>query len=526
MSNCEPRRRLSRRLLTPLRRFLHFSQPPSTSTASQLPHDEVPHVTVIRPCKGREPYLYECLTSVLEQDYPKDKLTVYFCVATRDDPACSTIEHVLAQHSQHDCQLLVEEEDPALKAGASDKRLGPNPKIRNMSRAYREAKGDLVWILDCNIWIGRGVCGRMVDRLCGFSYQGQKPPFKFVHHLPVSIDVLVEDAFHDQPIDLAHDTAPTGPGRHGETTNLYLGGRLDEAFLSSAHAKMYVAINTVAVAPCICGKSSMFRRSHLNALTNDDCSTETRFGSGIDYFSENICEDHLIGDLLWRGSIPPAMPTEANKWRNHGLIYGDIALQPVSGMPVSSYIARRVRWLRVRKFTVPMATLVEPGTESFLCSFIGAYGFTTLPATSCYVGTSWRAMLGFWLLSIIGWIIADWTIYLLLQSGKTVEATSGESTLPPFARSSRQRRPFFKWLASWLGREALTLPVWTWATWGGVTVVWRGKRFWVGLDMKVHAYDESTNDAQREPLLPGGEGAARAMSPVSGRTNGGKARQD
>jgi ceramide glucosyltransferase len=29
-----------------------------------------------------------------------------------------------------------------------------------------------------------------------------------------------------------------------------------------------------------------------------------------------------------------------------------------------------------------------------------------------------------------------------------------------------------------------------WAVFGGVTVVWRGKKFWVGMDMKVHAVEE------------------------------------
>ncbi|KAK5950087.1 Ceramide glucosyltransferase [Knufia fluminis] len=473
---------------------------------------------------SREPYLYECLESALEQDYPKDKLTVYFCVASRDDPACNTIERVIARHSQHDCQILVEEEDPALEAGTQETRLGPNPKIRNMSRAYREAKGDLVWILDCNIWVGRGACGRMVDKICGFSQQGQQRPFKFVHHLPVAVDVPVKEAFYDQPADPAHDTRGIAPGTSSQSAIQHYGGRLDEAFLSSAHAKMYVAINTVAVAPCICGKSSMFRRSHLNALTNEDYSTETRLGSGIDYFSENICEDHLIGDLLWKGKIPSTIVADAKTWSNHGLVYGDVVLQPVSGMPISSYVARRVRWLRVRKFTVPMATLVEPGTESFLCSLVGAYGLTTLPATKDYLGDSWQVLLGLWVLSIAGWIAADWMVYLLLQSGKTVEATSGR--LPPFTQPTRRRRPFFVWLVSWLGRETLTLPIWTWAIWGGVSVVWRDKKLWVGLDMKVHDYDETTNE-QREPLLSSIDGgAARAATPISARTNGGKARQD
>src|SRR5256885_9019856 len=51
--------------------------------------------------------------------------------------------------------------------------------------------------------------------------------------------------------------------------------------------------------------------------------------------------------------------------------------------------------------------------------------------------------------------------------------------LPPFARPLPRlsRRPFSQWLMAWLGREALALPIWIWAFWGGVTVVWRDRKF-------------------------------------------------
>ena len=40
---------------------------------------------------------------------------------------------------------------------------------------------------------------------------------------------------------------------------------------------------------------------------------------------------------------------------------------------------------------------------------------------------------------------------------------------------------------AWVGREALSaLPIWCWAFWGGTSLEWRGRKFWVGMDMKVH----------------------------------------
>jgi ceramide glucosyltransferase len=402
---------------------------------------------------------------------------------------------VLNDHPEYDAKLYLEEEDPRLQPG----HLGPNPKIRNMSRAYREAKGDLVWIIDCNVWVNTGACARMVDKLCGYTHDARQRtrPYKLVHHLPISVDVpfinLDPSASHTAE-SISHDSPTTLPPSSPSalSTDNAFGGRLEELFLASSHAKMYVAINMVAIAPCIVGKSTMFRRSQLNALTHDD---------GIDHFSQNICEDHLVGDLLWKSAFWASRDAAGwVKFRNHGLVLGDLAIQPVAGMSVANYIARRVRWLRVRKFTVPAATLVEPGTESILCSAMGAWGITTSRYTKEWAvalaggeaWAGWRPMLVWMLGSIVVWSVFDWTNHLLLHSGATIEQTG--NSIPAFARPPsddsgtmfRSRRKWRDWAKAWLGREVLALPIWSWAIWGGVSVTWREKRFWVGYDMKVH----------------------------------------
>ena len=417
-------------------------------------------------------------------------MTVHLCVSSRKDAAYPVLERVIRDHPNLHARVFVEDDDPALKDGSLSS-IGPNPKIRNMSRAYREARGDILWIVDCNVWVGRGTCGRMVDKLMGVSHTGPKQPYKFVHHLPICVDV--DDVLHGMD---AISTAANGHTSHqshalltrtssSSTTFATGGGRLEELFLASSHAKFYTAINTVAVAPCIVGKSNMFRRSQLNLLTSGlNTEISTAENVGINHFSYNICEDHLIGDLLWRGSVPdyPGI-------KSHGLVFGDLAIQPIAGMSITAYIARRVRWLRVRKFTVTLATLVEPGTESFLCSAYGAFAVTTVPWFLEHLGVlpTWTTFVMFWLLSVSVWAAVDWTEYNLLHSGRTIEE-SGADQIPAFARPLKQtaRRPFVEWLITWIGREALALPIWIWAFWGGVTVVWRDRIFWVGMDMKVH----------------------------------------
>ncbi|KAG8627754.1 hypothetical protein KVT40_003627 [Elsinoe batatas] len=450
----------------------YYSTPLQKSKSSS--DSDAPLVTIIRPVKGLEPNLYECLASTFYQDYHRSKANIAFCVSDPDDPSLPILEQLLKDFPGHDVQILVETEDAHLQASA----LGPNPKIRNMSRAYREAKGNVVWIIDCNVWVGRGTLGRMIDTLRGSTGK----PAKFVHLLPLVVDVTSAQVGHEGESLLSTvngatvasststDTHALRNSRSHPDTLQYGGGRLEELFMSSSHAKFYTAINTVLIAPCIVGKSTMFRKSHLDALTE---------GRGIDLFSENICEDHLIGDLLWKRQVPEEVNGEA--WAKHRMVFGDLAVQPMAGMSVSEYIARRVRWLRVRKFTVALATLVEPGTESFLCSLYGAYGASSLRL----VPPTWTAFVLFWLTSVGLWCFVDWTLYGMLHSSASIEV---DEHTPGFSRPPKgaHRRSFKQWLFAWLGREALAFPIWVWAVFGGVTVTWRGKSFWVGLDMKVH----------------------------------------
>lgn len=466
-------------------------------------------MTILRPVKGLEPCLYECLASTFRQTYPREKLTIYFCVSSSDDPAFPILKRLVADFPSFDVKIFVEEEDPNLSGcGGRECHLGPNPKLRNMSRGYREAKGDILWIIDCNVWVGKGVAGRMVDKLCGITSSGAAKKYKFVHQLPLVVDVDGKGIASTSTASYAIQQPPAPQQSLLSTITHRGGGRLEELFLSSSHAKFYTAINTVLMAPCIIGKSNMFRRSHLDHLT----ATNPRRAPGIDFFSDNICEDHLIGDLLWKNAVPDELaaaaadihphpgatpkpkPAPKPQWGKHALLFGDLAIQPMAAMSVHEYVARRVRWLRVRKYTVVLATLVEPGTESFACSAAGAFAVSTHPWChgALAVPQTWLAFALFWLLSVAAWAAVDRSVYGILQSAASVEV---DEHTPAFARPpeeeeggcGRARRPLGEWLLAWVGREVLAGPVWVWAVFGGGTVVWRGERFWVGVDMRVHA---------------------------------------
>ncbi|KAL8767933.1 MAG: hypothetical protein Q9209_005721 [Squamulea sp. 1 TL-2023] len=491
--------------------WTNFSGRPLDPASSNLPLAAVPHITIIRPVRGIEPRLYECLAATFQQNYPISKLTIFLCIASRDDPAFPILERLLYDFPTFDAQILVEEEDPNLSGRSGNAHnLGPNPKIRNMSRGYREAKGDVMWIIDCNVWVDQSVAGRMVDLLCGFAINGQGRKYKFVHQLPLAVDISdALDANSQSEAPAAGDVINRPLVQDSNSIFTYLGGRLEEMFLSTSHAKFYTAISAVAVAPCIVGKSNMFRRSHLNALTKSDSYRDP----GIDYFSENICEDHLIGDLLWKspvpekvqfaagseGQIPGSIATDQArqvKWSNHGLLTHSLAVQPTCNFPLGAYLARRTRWLRVRKFTVALATFVEHGTECLFCSAYGAFGITTLPWCNETLGIprTWTAFFVLWLFSVMMWCAVDSHVWQLLQNSGTSDA---HGFVTSWARRKRKVK-WTEWLLAWIGREVFAFPIWLWAVVGGVTVVWRGRRFWVGMDMKVHEIDAKGTETNED----------------------------
>ncbi|KAK4164430.1 family 21 putative glycosyltransferase [Cladorrhinum sp. PSN259] len=477
----------------------NHSAPHAPPVSPKLKKDQVPHITVIRPCKGVEAGLYECIASTFRLAYPKSKLEICLCVDSTEDPAYPILVQALADFPGFDARVLVEEQDPILHGEDGHiNNLGPNPKIRNISRAYREAKGDIIWIADCNVWLGTGSAGRMVDKLCGYQPNGaQTTPYKFVHQLPLVIDIEKPQAAEEQVLlstDIGAPRTPKGIFDYG--------GRLEEMFMATTHAKFYSAINTVGIAPCIVGKSNMFRKSHLDRLTDPAQNpilppADASRGRGIDFFSSYICEDHLIGDLIWRSNLPG--------YKNHGLVFGEVAIQPVSGMTVGAYIARRARWLRVRKWTVLAATLVEPNVESFICGLHLSYALTTLPWFNRILGIpqTWSAMGTIWLSMVTVWMLVDRWLSGKLHQLKSVDV---DENTPTFAlgtcrHGGIKKKPFLTWLWAWLGREVLALPIWTWAVLLGTTVTWRGKHFRVRKDMSAVALDEDCGSSKR-PVSP------------------------
>jgi ceramide glucosyltransferase len=92
---------------------------PSPASCSELLDEEVPHVTILRPVKSLDPWLYECLAPALQPDYPPSKLIIYICVSSRNDPAFPVLKQLLADFLRRDARIFVDVEENA-DASASD----------------------------------------------------------------------------------------------------------------------------------------------------------------------------------------------------------------------------------------------------------------------------------------------------------------------------------------------------------------------------------------------------------------------
>lgn len=272
--------------------------------------------------------------------------------------------------------------DSRLIVGGSE--VGVNPKINNILPGYQQAKHDLVWICDSNIHLDP-------DTLQHASKHMLDPTVGLVHHLPEGV-------------------CPKS-----------LGAGLEEMFLNGAHAKVYIVINWLAVDSCVVGKSTMFRKSDLDTV------------GGLGAFGIYLAEDNMIAQAIMQQGLKHVLSTKTAK-------------QPLVNTSLMEYYMRRSRWGRIRTFSMPLITLVEPYTEALVCGLVGVFAMSRLfYSLNLYI---------FYASHIIAWIVSD----ILLYRGV----------------SQHWIQNIGEYLEKWILRELSALPIYLYALWGGRTVEWRG----------------------------------------------------
>ena len=288
--------------------------------------------------------------------------------------------------------------------------VGVNPKVNNLVRPYREAANDILWVLDSNVLVHSGTLARSVDALTvpGSSRKN----VALVHHVPFAF-----------------------------ASGATLGSKIEEAFLNTNHAKMYIAINTLALDSCVVGKSNLYRRSDVERVNGTLRPKSLVPNQGDDYglpvFGKYLAEDNMLASAIWH-----------ELGLRHDLSC-DVACNSVGNMTLSDYIGRRIRWIRVRKHMVLSATILEPFTEAVVLSIIAS--------------TSLKYVFGIpiWCTLVVhfsAWLFVDLDIYSSLAGH-------------PLPIASR-----WQFIAAWAAREVLALPIYVFAVFGS-EVVWRGNRY-------------------------------------------------
>ncbi|GAA5981525.1 hypothetical protein JCM5350_004618 [Sporobolomyces pararoseus] len=408
--------------------------PTSEPPVEPLPVDLAPGVSILRPLRGLDTNLYENLEASFVQDYPK--FEIIFSVADESDAAIPIVEELKRLYPQVEAKILVGQEI-----------VGVNPKINNLIRPYREAKYDLLWVLDSNVLTQKSTLSRSVPLFTPSNAPPSARPIGLVHHLPFAVypDTL-------------------------------LGSRVEQVYMCSTHSKMYLAINQVRIASCVTGKSCLYKKSDLvkaaeRKLERGKLTDKAREQEpGLATFGQYLGEDNEIGVAIWE---------ELGMRHAMG---GEMAGNTVGTMSFAKYFRRRVRWIRVRKYMVTASTLVEPLTECVVAGILGSLALRHLFSIPPVV---------FFPVQTALWFYHDLQMYRALLPSSPAPS----SILDP----PHHDGPSFSYLKAWALRETLALPIWLFAMLGD-TVGWRdeGTVYKVRRDGSVRELEPGEKEAAIE----------------------------
>ena len=208
-----------------------------------------------------------------------------FCVADKNDPAIGIVKKL---------QQQFKETSVIISVGTTE--CGQNPKLRNLSTGYNRAKYDLIWIVDANIIASDCALQDMVDKCVDGA--------RLVHQIPWGV------------------SGPSGASEHQTMGALSFGSMLERWYFATSHGRPYMVVNNLFCS-CVSGMSNMISKPHFEKM------------GGLHLFGNHIAEDSKMG-------------IEFDKEGYKVAISKYTAIQNLSVFDISHYIARRVRWTRLR----------------------------------------------------------------------------------------------------------------------------------------------------------------------------------
>jgi ceramide glucosyltransferase len=285
-------------------------------------------------------------------------------------------------------------------------------------KPYHAAKYDILWVLDSNVQILPDALARSVDAL----NRPSERRIGLVHHVPIVTTYELTAA---------------------------VGTRIEQAFLNTNHAKMYIALNALAIDSCVMGKSNMYRRSDVDRLTGTmrptvskpllSPTTSESTPVGFAVFGKFLAEDNMLAGALWH---------ELGLRHDLG---SDVAVNSLGSMSFGAYASRRARWIRVRKWMAFAATLLEPLTESV---FVGILVSLAVSHLTHGLVRPWM----FFPAHMVAFLAIDFSVRDTLVG----EPLHGEE--------------WWGFVRAWGMREIMAFPIWLFAMLGN-EVDWRGRKY-------------------------------------------------
>jgi ceramide glucosyltransferase len=132
--------------------------------------EATPPISILKPLKGTDPQIYECLRSHCLQDYPEYE--IIFGASDPNDPAIATVKKLQSAFPANRIQLIV-----------CPKILGANIKVSNLAQMLPLARHDHLIVNDSDIRVEsnylRGVIAPLTDPTVGMVtclYRGVAGP--------------------------------------------------------------------------------------------------------------------------------------------------------------------------------------------------------------------------------------------------------------------------------------------------------------------------------------------------------------
>jgi len=113
----------------------------------------LPPVSILKPLKGMDPWIYESFRSHCDQDYPEE-YEIIFGVSEPDDPAVAIVRRLQQEFPQKRIELIV-----------CSERLGVNVKVSNLVQMLRSARYDTLLVNDSDIRVDPSYLRRVVTPL-------------------------------------------------------------------------------------------------------------------------------------------------------------------------------------------------------------------------------------------------------------------------------------------------------------------------------------------------------------------------